>query len=98
MTPSFERYVQVLDLTRQERAAKPMFLEGTGSLVLDRINHIAYVALSERSDKAMAERWASILDYKVRPRHATPRRDGCCGPRRPTHPLLYAHCVAMPCS
>jgi len=78
-TPSFERYVQVLDLTRQERAAKPMFLEGTGSLVLDRINHIAYVALSERSDKAMAERWASIVDYKVRPRYAAIDDAGCIG-------------------
>jgi hypothetical protein len=56
----------VVDLTRQERALKPQFLEGTGSLVLDRVHHVAYVALSERSDLATAQRWAGILDYKVR--------------------------------
>ena len=68
MIYSFERYVHVLDFTRQERAVKPQFLEGTGSLVLDRVHHVAYVALSERSDLGMAQRWASMLDYKVRAR------------------------------
>ena len=32
-----------------------MALEGTGSLVLDRYNRTAYVALSKRADKNLAE-------------------------------------------
>jgi hypothetical protein len=30
-----------------------------GVLVLDRVNGVAYVALSERADKALAEQWVS---------------------------------------
>lgn len=33
----------------------PSQLQGTGVLVIDRINGVAYVALSERADKALAE-------------------------------------------
>lgn len=35
-----------------------------GVLVLDRVNGVAYVALSERADKALAESWVSSLGYK----------------------------------
>ena len=38
--------------------------EGTGVLVLDRINGIAYVALSERADKQVAERWVNEMGYR----------------------------------
>ncbi|KAL6778291.1 hypothetical protein ACKKBG_A17635 [Auxenochlorella protothecoides x Auxenochlorella symbiontica] len=38
-------------------------LEGTGSLVLDRVNGVAYVALSERADAALADDWARRLGY-----------------------------------
>ncbi|MBL1147565.1 MAG: hypothetical protein D8M28_07690 [Proteobacteria bacterium] len=41
------------------------FLEGTGSFVLDRINRIAYLALSERSHKTVAEKWATDLNYEL---------------------------------
>ncbi|KFM24395.1 hypothetical protein F751_3113 [Auxenochlorella protothecoides] len=37
--------------------------EGTGSLVLDRVNGVAYVALSERADAALADDWARRLGY-----------------------------------
>ena len=39
------------------------FLEGTGSLVLDHINRVAYVAASERSDVALASAWASTIGF-----------------------------------
>jgi hypothetical protein len=68
---SFQRYTHVLDLTRQERASKPSFLEGTGSLVLDRMNRIAYVALSERSDLSLANKWGRMMQYEVVSFHAT---------------------------
>lgn len=34
----FRRYTNVFDLTRHEEAPEPKFLEGTGSLVLDRVH------------------------------------------------------------
>ena len=39
-------------------------LTRTGALVLDRINGVAYVDVSERADIRLAEKWASELGYK----------------------------------
>eukprot|EP00178_Gracilaria_changii_P001729 TRINITY_DN1241_c0_g1_i2.p1 TRINITY_DN1241_c0_g1~~TRINITY_DN1241_c0_g1_i2.p1 ORF type:complete len:559 (+),score=74.24 TRINITY_DN1241_c0_g1_i2:411-2087(+) len=61
------RYTHVYDLTREEEAEPPRFLEGTGSLVLDRINRVAYVALSQRSDLGLARAWAKVMDYNLVP-------------------------------
>ncbi len=36
-------------------------------LVLDRINGIAYVALSERADRGLAERWVAEMGYRHEP-------------------------------
>jgi hypothetical protein len=36
----------------------------TGVLVLDRINGVAYVDISERADIALAEKWTAELGYK----------------------------------
>lgn len=63
----FGRYTQVYDLTREEDTTNPAFLEGTGSLVLDRVNHIAYVALSQRSDLGLARAWARVMGYTLVP-------------------------------
>ena len=51
-----------LDLTEEENNAR--FLEGTGSLVLDRPNRIAYAALSERTHKDLVHRWCEAMNYK----------------------------------
>eukprot|EP00177_Eucheuma_denticulatum_P006605 GFKZ01012015.1.p1 GENE.GFKZ01012015.1~~GFKZ01012015.1.p1 ORF type:complete len:539 (-),score=75.93 GFKZ01012015.1:1143-2759(-) len=59
------RYTQVYDLTREEDAIKPSFLEGTGSLVLDRVNRVAYVAESARSDLKLARQWARVMGYQL---------------------------------
>lgn len=67
------RYTQVYDLTREEDAAKPAFLEGTGSLVLDRVNRIAYVAMSARSDLRLATQWARVMGYELVPFTAVDR-------------------------
>lgn len=40
-----------------------MFLEGTGSMILDRANKIAYAALSDRTDKTLFQRFCSDFDY-----------------------------------
>jgi hypothetical protein len=39
-------------------------LEGTGSLVLDRVNRIAYVSLSNRSDPKVIQRFADDFGYE----------------------------------
>ena len=41
------------------------FLEGTGSMVLDRTNRIAYAALSERTDKALFEQFCNEANYRA---------------------------------
>ncbi len=41
-----------------------IFLEGTGSMVLDRTNKIAYACLSPRTDKNLFENWCNQLNYK----------------------------------
>jgi hypothetical protein len=39
------------------------FLEGTGSMVLDRVNRIAYACISPRTDPSVLEKWCSMMDY-----------------------------------
>ena len=41
------------------------FLEGTGSMVLDRENKIAYAALSERTDKALLLQFCNDFGYRA---------------------------------
>jgi hypothetical protein len=41
------------------------FLEGTGSLVLDRMNRIVYCCISQRSDPQIAKQWSDILNYRL---------------------------------
>ena len=63
-------YTRVLDLSAAEKDGK--HFEGTGALVLDRVNGVAYVALSERADTDIAKHWVDKLGYKVY--HAVSRR------------------------
>ena len=54
---------RVVDLTAHEAAGR--FLEGTGSLVLDRCNRVAYACLSPRTHPAVVEEWARELGYEA---------------------------------
>jgi len=54
---------RVIDLTHHERDGK--FLEGTGSLVLDRVNRIAYACISPRTDLDVLGDFAQQLDYEI---------------------------------
>ncbi|GBF99812.1 hypothetical protein Rsub_12565 [Raphidocelis subcapitata] len=56
-------YARVVDLTGAERAGEPHYFEGTGVLVLDRVNGVAYVNLSERAHEALARQWVEALGY-----------------------------------
>jgi hypothetical protein len=57
------RTKQVFDLTHRESERK--FLEGTGSLVLDRVNRLAYACLSPRTDLDTLGEFAQLLDYEI---------------------------------
>ncbi len=54
---------EVVDLTHHERDGH--FLEGTGSLVLDRVNRVAYACLSSRTHLDALGEFAQRLDYEV---------------------------------
>lgn len=53
---------QIIDFTEFESHNK--FLEGTGSIVLDRINRKAYAALSDRTDARALEHFCDQLDFE----------------------------------
>ena len=53
----------LLDLTHYESAGH--FLEGTGSLVLDHQQRVAYACLSPRTHAEVLTDWACELDYEV---------------------------------
>ena len=54
---------QVVDLSQHEESGH--FLEGTGSLVLDRANRIAYACLSSRTHLDTLGDFAQRMDYEV---------------------------------
>jgi hypothetical protein len=56
-------YPDIIDLTEYEKEG--LFLEARGSIVSDRVNRVGYVALSDRTSRAMAEKWAEIMDYEL---------------------------------
>ncbi len=56
------RLRRTLDLTRHE--AEGRFLEGTGSLVLDRARGIAYACRSPRTHEAVLDEWCRAMDYE----------------------------------
>ncbi|HUA13120.1 MAG TPA: arginine deiminase-related protein [Candidatus Sulfotelmatobacter sp.] len=57
-----------LDLTNEENSGQ--FLEGTGSLVLDRINKFAFVIASPRSSKQTLDLWCQKMGYQAMYFHA----------------------------
>jgi hypothetical protein len=64
---------RIVDLTPLE--ARGSYLEGTGSLVLDRPHRTAYASLSARTDPAALEKFAAELGYQAVPFRAA-GRDG----------------------
>ena len=57
------KYILKNDLTAFE--SNGIFLEGTGSLVLDRINKVAYLSESQRSSTILANKWAQLRKYNL---------------------------------
>jgi hypothetical protein len=60
-----KRYKVKADLTHFE--ADDLALESTGSLVLDRVNRLAYCALSQRAQLDVLQRWAVQTGYTPMP-------------------------------
>src|SRR5437016_11363451 len=56
------RITEVVDYSAFEKES--CYLEGTGSLVLDHVNRIAYVSLSNRSNLKVIERFAENFGYE----------------------------------
>jgi hypothetical protein len=61
--PPGYRIERIVDLTHLETRGE--YLEGTGSLVLDRMNHIAYACLSPRTHAAALTLFGRALDYEI---------------------------------
>ncbi len=54
---------EIVDLSHHE--AEDRFLEGTGSMVLDRVNRVAYACLSSRTHLDVLGDFAQRMDYDV---------------------------------
>lgn len=52
-----------IDLTHHEATGR--FLEGTGSLVLDAVNRVAYANRSPRSDDSLVREWCQLMGYEA---------------------------------
>ncbi len=57
---------EVDDLSGLVHSSNPSFLEGTGALVLDRINHLAFVSLSPRAHLDLAQKLKPLLPFCAR--------------------------------
>ncbi len=51
-----------IDVSKYEK--EEIFLEGTGSVVLDRVNKIAYACLSPRTNDDLLDRFCRYIEYK----------------------------------
>jgi len=58
----FYRISALVDYSSYEQ--RGLYLEGTGSLVLDYVNRIAYVSLSKRSDRELVERFCQDFNFE----------------------------------
>jgi hypothetical protein len=59
------RHTRTVDLSAHETEGR--FLEGTGSLVLDRSGRVAYACLSPRTDGALLDTFAAALGFEALP-------------------------------
>lgn len=54
---------EVIDLSEYEKMSR--YLEGTGSMVFDHVNKVAYACLSPRTDKELFLSVCGLLDYRA---------------------------------
>jgi hypothetical protein len=54
------------EYTFEHYEEEDLYLEGTGSLILDRVNRIVYANLSVRTDLQLLDKWAILMRYERR--------------------------------
>lgn len=67
----------LIDMSHHETTSG-RFLEGTGSMVLDRVKHIAYATISSRTHPDLVEEFCQLMNYKpmiFRATQKSPRGD-----------------------
>jgi hypothetical protein len=57
-------YEVTRDYTMAHYEDEGLYLEGTGSIILDRVNKIAYACASERTSVTLFDKWCVIMNYK----------------------------------
>lgn len=65
---------ETIDYSRAEE--EDIFLEGTGSMVLDRTNEIAYAAISERTNEELFIEFCEDLEFSPVVFHSTQEKNG----------------------
>jgi hypothetical protein len=68
ISKNFSKHYQSISFVEYED--KSQFLEGTGSVVLDRIQKIAFAAISPRTDLDLFLNWCKKMNYQGIPFHA----------------------------
>jgi hypothetical protein len=66
--------VKIVDYTKYEKENR--FLEGTGAMVLDRVNKKAYACLSERADEGLFRQFCTDFGFKAVPFHGYQTYEG----------------------
>ncbi|WP_194776759.1 citrulline utilization hydrolase CtlX [Pararhodonellum marinum] len=78
---------EIIDLTFFEEDNQ--YLEGTGSLILDRINQLAYACLSERTHEIPLDYFGRILGYETVKFDAVQKIDGKITPIYHTNVMMH---------
>lgn len=78
---------EIIDLSIFEKDSQ--FLEGTGSLILDRVNHIAYASKSERTHAIPLEYFGRLMDFEVIDFTASQIIDGKRSPIYHTNVMMH---------
>jgi hypothetical protein len=58
------KFVVSKEYTFEHYEEEGLFIEGTGSLILDRENKIVYANLSDRTDLQLLEKWSILMRYE----------------------------------
>ena len=81
------RISEIVDLTFFEKDGQ--FLEGTGSLILDRINKIAYACLSSRTHTVPLNYFGRIMGYEIVDFEASQSVDNIVSPIYHTNVMMH---------
>ncbi len=65
--------LRIMDLSHHETEKR--YLEGTGSLVLDRVHRVAFAVISPRTDEGLVREWGDLMGYRVVPFYAETAAD-----------------------